>query len=246
MLGTHGFGEYAFGELPASGTTPAPIVLVGVAGVVPGAAGALSTVISLAGTCAVQPAASGSFAGSSASLAGTAVVRPVAGATLSNAIRLSGTAMVRPAASGAITILGRAMVDASKVSLSRSVSFGGGSRVVVFDIKILEKESVVANSDKPYFKDGKWWVDKDPDEKSYYVADISKELVDRATTAKSVVVLVGGVTVLEGPEIQGSLVVVKLEGMDVSDGAENFWTARVTCANTERFDRTTWLNRVDN
>jgi hypothetical protein len=246
MFGNNAFGEYPFGEQSATNAPSAGIVLAGVAGVVPGAVGALATVISLAGTCVAQPAASGSFAGSSASLAGTAVARPVAGATLSNAIRLSGAAVVRPAASGAITILGRGMADASKVSLSRTVNFGGGSRVVVFDVSLLEKESAVANSDKPYFKDGKWWVDKDPDEKSYYVADISKELADRATTAQSVVVLVGGVTVLEGPAIQGSLVVVKLEGMDVSDGAENFWTARVTCANTERFDRTTWLNRVDN
>jgi hypothetical protein len=224
MFGNNAFGEYAFGEQPATDTPPAGIVLAGVAGVVPGATGALATVINLAGAAVARPAASGSFAGST----------------------LAGTAVVRPAASGVITILGRGMVDASKVSLSRTVSFGGGSRVVVFDVALLEKEPVVANSDKPYFKDGKWWVDKDPDEKSYYVADISKELADRATTAQSVVVLVGGVTVLEGPAIQGSLVVVKLEGMDVSDGAENFWTARVTCANTERFDRTTWLNRVDN
>lgn len=129
---------------------------------------------------------------------------------------------------------------------SRVVVFGGATRVVVFDDPKLEKENSMANAEEPYFVDGKWFCDKDPDEKSYFVADISKELAKRHTTAVSVEVIVGGVTSTEGPDIQGSLIVVKLEGMDVTDGAENFWTARVTCANTEQFDRTTWLNKVDN
>jgi hypothetical protein len=129
---------------------------------------------------------------------------------------------------------------------TRLVIFGGGTRVVVFDVPSIETASIMANAEKPYFKNGKWFVDKDPDEESYYVADVGQELVDRATTITSVEVIVGGVTKLEGPSVQGSLIVVKLKGMDVTDGADNFWTARVTCANTERFDRTTWLNRVDN
>lgn len=129
---------------------------------------------------------------------------------------------------------------------SRVVVFGGATRVVVFDDPKIEKENSMANAEEPYFVDGKWFCDKDPDEKSYFVADISKELAKRHTTAVSVVVLTGGVTATEGPDIQGNLIVVKLEGMDVTDGADNFWTARVTCANTEQFDRTTWLNKVDN
>lgn len=146
-------------------------------------------------------------------------------------------------------------VDASKVASARRVIFGGGTRrvifgggtrVVVFDVPNLERASIMANAAKPYFEDGKWFVDKDPDEKSYYVADVSQELADRATTIATVEVILGGVTKLEGPSVQGNLIVVKLEGMDTSAGADNFWTARVTCANTERFDRTTWLNRVDN
>lgn len=146
-------------------------------------------------------------------------------------------------------------IDASLVPASRTVVFaggtrvvvfGGGTRVVVFDVPSIEKELSVANAAKPYFKDGKWFVDKDPDEISYYVADVTQELTDRATTITSVEVLVSGVTLIEGPSVQGSVIVVKLEDMDESDGGENFWTARVTCSNTERFDRTTWLNRVDN
>lgn len=141
-------------------------------------------------------------------------------------------------------------IAASKVSAARRVIFNGGTRVVVFDVPSLQKDkdkdALMTNAAKPYFKDGKWWVDKDPDEKSYYVADLTQELLDRATTATSVQVLVAGVKLLEGPSIQGSLIVVKLAEMDTTAGADNFWTARVTCANTEQFDRTTWLNRVDN
>jgi hypothetical protein len=158
---------------------------------------------------------------------------------------------------------GRIDIDAAKIPASRFVIFGGGSRtvvfggftrvvvfgggtrVVVFDDPLIEKANSMANAEEPYFVDGKWFCDKDPDEKSYFVADIAIELAKRGTTAVSVEVIPGGVTVTEGPDIQGHLIVVKLEGWG-DDGADNFWTARVTCANTERFDRTTWLNRVDN
>jgi hypothetical protein len=159
---------------------------------------------------------------------------------------------------------GRIDIDASKIPASRVVIFGGGlrtvvfggftrvvvfgggTRVVVFDDPLIEKANSMANAEEPYFVDGKWFCDKDPDEKSYFVADIAIELAKRGTTAVSVEVIPGGVTVTEGPDIQGHLIVVKLEGWGEGDGGENFWTARVTCANTERFDRTTWLNRVDN
>lgn len=149
------------------------------------------------------------------------------------------------------------LIDASTVSPSRVVVFGGGSRVVTFGggTRVVtfdvpwngqNRGNEMTNAPEPYFKDGKWWVDKDPDEQSHYVANITKELSDRATTAASVVPIVGGVEVLIQPEIQGNFVVIKLGGLDTSDGAENFWTARVTCANGERFDRTMWFNRVDN
>lgn len=110
----------------------------------------------------------------------------------------------------------------------------------------------------PYKKDDRWTLDKDPEEKSYYAADITQELADRGTTAASVAALVDGetidgVTLLEGPAIQTKVVagvtrtyvVVKLSGMDVAANAKNFWTARVVCANTEEFDKTTHFNRVD-
>lgn len=98
----------------------------------------------------------------------------------------------------------------------------------------------------PYQKEGKWWIDKDPEDKKFYVADVSQDLVDGATTATSVEAIVQGVEVLVPAVVQGSLMVVKLGGMDVSPNAENYCTFRVTCANTEQFDRTIYFNKVDN
>lgn len=103
-------------------------------------------------------------------------------------------------------------------------------------------------------KDGdKWVVNRDKDEISRYLADITQELIDRATTATSVVLILAGVEQVEEPTIE----VVTLEGVQrtyvvallgPADGpvpADWRWVARVTCANGERFDKTTWFNEVD-
>jgi hypothetical protein len=105
---------------------------------------------------------------------------------------------------------------------------------------------------EPYEKNGKWWIDKDPNDKLYYVGNISQALIDSATTAVDVEAIVEGVEVLEGPELQdgpglpaGSLIAIKLGGMG-DEGTDSFCTFRVTCANTEQFDRTICFNRVEN
>ena len=100
----------------------------------------------------------------------------------------------------------------------------------------------------------KWTVDRDPDEKSYYAADITQELNDRATTAVSVVLNLVGVVQLKQPKIevvtvgdvQRTYVVAFLGGPDATPPPEDWrWEARVTCANEEEFDKTTWFNRMD-
>ncbi len=111
----------------------------------------------------------------------------------------------------------------------------------------------------PYKNGDRWMLDKDPNEKSYYAADITQELADRGTTAVSVASMdpgdtIAGVILLEGPVIQTKVVagttrtyvLVKLGGMDVAANAANYWTARVVCANTEEFDKTTHFNKVEN
>jgi len=99
----------------------------------------------------------------------------------------------------------------------------------------------------------KWTVNRDPDEKSHYAADITPELADRATTAVSVELVLIGVVQLAPPEIQTAMlgevqrtyVVAFLGGTDTDPPDGWKWVARVTCANGERFDKTTWFNKVD-
>jgi hypothetical protein len=101
---------------------------------------------------------------------------------------------------------------------------------------------------EPYQIDGKWYCDKDPDDKLYYVADVRQSLADALTTAVSFEIVAQGVEVLEKGEPQGDrggLLVVKLGGMGAPDTL-SFCTFRVTCANTEQFDRTIWFKTADN
>lgn len=97
----------------------------------------------------------------------------------------------------------------------------------------------------PYFSNGKWYIPKDPDDDRFYTIDVAQDLTDSATTAATVVAIVAGVTVTRVPLIQGSKIVVKLSGLDVSPNGLNFCTFRITCANTEQFDRTIWFVRED-
>lgn len=103
-------------------------------------------------------------------------------------------------------------------------------------------------------KDGdRWKVDRDVDEISYYGADITQELIDRATTAISVVLVLVGVAQVEQPEIvtasledvERTYVIALLGPVTEAPPADWRWVARVTCANGERFDKTTWFNEVD-
>lgn len=106
---------------------------------------------------------------------------------------------------------------------------------------------------EPTFINGKMTVDRDPDEKSHYAADITQELIDRATTATSVELVLVGVVQLELPQIQvatkegvqRTYVVAFLGGTDADPPDGWKWVARVTCANGERFDKTTWFAKVD-
>lgn len=100
--------------------------------------------------------------------------------------------------------------------------------------------------DEPYYKGGKWWINKDPDDKLYYKADVELQLEGGGTTAASVETIVAGVEVLEPAVVQGNAMVAMLGGLDVSeDDPQNFCTFRVTCANGERFDKTIWFKRKD-
>lgn len=97
----------------------------------------------------------------------------------------------------------------------------------------------------PEFKSGKWIVPKDPDDERFYKYGFAQDLADSGTTALSAVAIHAGVTVVIPPEIVGTDVIVKLGGMDLTNNAANFCTIRLTCANTEKIDRTMHFVRED-
>ncbi|MCS0709469.1 hypothetical protein ACFOY5_10725 [Massilia aurea] len=93
---------------------------------------------------------------------------------------------------------------------------------------------------------GSWSLEKDADDESYFVADISNDLADSNTSASAVLALPVGVSVLVPAVIQGALILVKLGGMDTLPAGVNYCDLRIDCANSERFYRTIQFNRVDN
>jgi hypothetical protein len=93
---------------------------------------------------------------------------------------------------------------------------------------------------------GTYSLEKDADDESYFVADISNDLADSNTTASAVLAQPVGVGVLVAAVIQGPLILVKLGGMDTLPAGVNYCDLRIDCANSERFYRTIQFNRVDN
>ena len=93
---------------------------------------------------------------------------------------------------------------------------------------------------------GTYSLEKDADDESYFVADISNDLADSNTSATQVKALPVGVVELVPAVIQGPLILVKLGGMDTLPAGVNYCDLRIDCANSERFYRTIQFNRVDN
>ena len=93
---------------------------------------------------------------------------------------------------------------------------------------------------------GVYSLNKDADDQSYYVGDIGNDLADSNTTAIAVKALPVGVEELVPAVIQGTLILVKLGGMDTLPAGVNYCDLRIDCANSERFYRTIQFNRVDN
>ncbi len=137
-------------------------------------------------------------------------------------------------------------VDISVVSAQRIVIFEGtGERMDFGDTTALLA-----------FKEGSVWkAHRDPDEESRYAADITNELSDRKTTAveQGVELVLVGVTSLAEPVMRTAVIsgvervfVIAFLGGDGNEPPPGWaWTARVRCANGERFDKTTYFNRKD-
>jgi hypothetical protein len=148
-------------------------------------------------------------------------------------------------------------IDVSQISPARVAVFdGSGSRIAVFDGTGPRMVINGITMKLPTLVDGKMTTNRDPDEISWYGADITQELADRATTPldqSKVVPVLTGVTLLQGPFIQTATkdgitrtyVVVLLGGVDGTPPDDWNWIARVPCTNGERFDKTTYFNRTD-
>jgi hypothetical protein len=112
------------------------------------------------------------------------------------------------------------------VPASRTAIFAANRRVVVFG------------------NGASTTINKQQADQIYCVGDVTKDLNDIQSTIQSVTAIVDGVTLLEGPTPSGSLITVKIGGIDTTIGAQNFCTLRVTTASGEQFDRTMKFNPV--
>lgn len=100
----------------------------------------------------------------------------------------------------------------------------------------------------PYLVAGDWTLDVDPNDKVFYVADVTEWLTDNATTATSFDLVTDGVTVLEKGAPQGDrggLLPVKLE-MTAGEFATRLCTFRTTTADGQQFDKTMKFKLVQN
>lgn len=121
---------------------------------------------------------------------------------------------------------------------SHIIRFSGGTKVIPFGT-----QPGVTVPNTPYLENGKWWMNVDPDDINYVVGDLTNDLTDRATTASSVEFIASGCTITQPAVLQGSLAVVQVQ-MDAAK-TDNKGTFRVTCANSERFDRTVYFKLED-
>ncbi|MFC5548192.1 hypothetical protein [Massilia aerilata] len=261
----------AVGQASGTGSLSTSIALQGAAVARASASGDLAGgAAALSGTATSQATGAATLS-TAISLQGSTSAVATGGAALTSSIRLAGGASALAVAVGSLSDAlpgGGIVVDVSRISPERIVVFdGSGSRVVVFEgsgsrIVIFESSgprvrfNQMSVSAKVPVKIGdKWTVDRDPDEISYYAADITQELLDRNTSAdpSKIAPLLFGVGLLEGPDLQvetiegvpRTFVVVKLGGVDEDLPTDWRWVARVPCLNGERFDKTTWFNKVD-
>jgi hypothetical protein len=105
---------------------------------------------------------------------------------------------------------------------------------------------------------GRWAYPVDPDDQEYFGLECADFLPPGVTLANSatgpagtldpIVILTEGITALSTVRIQGTQLVVKLTGINVSDDAEledNCCTFRFYTSTGERFDRSMYFIKKD-
>lgn len=101
-------------------------------------------------------------------------------------------------------------------------------------------------------KQGRWTMPKDPDDIDWYGLELVDFLPDGVTIVsdpEQPKAIVAGVTLLEGPRIQGTQIVARLGSLDTDPDAEpadNFCTFRFYLSNGARRDYTLYFTRKDN
>jgi hypothetical protein len=169
------------------------------------------------------------------------------GATISGAGSISGGAASGGSSSIAGNALGASMSGAGSISGGAASGSSGNSQTGTGGIVVPASRTAIfaANRRVVVFGNGaSTTINKQQADQIYCVGDVTKDLNDIQSTIQSVTAIVGGVTLLEGPTPSGSLITVKIGGIDTTIGAQNFCTLRVTTASGEQFDRTMKFNPV--
>jgi hypothetical protein len=101
---------------------------------------------------------------------------------------------------------------------------------------------------QPQLIGDKWTLDVDPDDKVFYVFNVTQWLTDNSTSAVSFTLIPTGVTVISQADPQGDrggLLAAKLQIASGFTGTASC-TARVVTADGQQFDKTMYFNQVQN
>lgn len=91
-------------------------------------------------------------------------------------------------------------------------------------------------------KGDRWVKSKRPIDDAFYEIDFTAAMARAGTTLANIVsTTVKGVNVTTPAVIQGAKVIVKLSGLDVTEGALNCCTFVLMCANGLKFEATMWF-----
>jgi hypothetical protein len=234
MLGLRPIGAAAIGAaiVLAAPTMPAGVVeaMAGTTTIQANASstGAATVTPGAGGPKAVNETAANSTQANTSSTA-AATVTPATYVPVTVNETAASSTQANTSGTGAATVTpGNAQTGTSNIAVpaSRTAYFVGHPRVAVFT------------------DTGPVKLTKGINDQVYIVGDFTKPLADGATTATSVEIVNAStnLSILEGPALQGSLMVAKIGALDPAGGQ---FTFRVTCANGEIIDGTVLLTALD-
>lgn len=206
----------------------------------------ITQTLQVGGSSATAP---GAILAGAASISGGSATATTAGTAPGATLTGSGT-VTGGAASGtkSATASGATLAGAGTIQGGAASGGNSNSQTGTTTITVPESRTAVfaAHPRVAVFTDtGPVGLTKSIADQLYIVGDFTKPLNDGATTPVStspVMLLASGVTVLEGPVAQGSLMIAKLGTLDPAGGQITF---RVACVNGEIIDGTINLTPLD-